>query len=89
MQLYLLHPGMKPQRGFGLKYGLLRAGSLWLSKPWQLGFAQLMKQLVGLGFADDAAVLAAVVSTVQKHMLPKHIQEARDWLGAENETQDS
>ena len=45
--------------------------------------------IVGLGFADDAAVLSAVVSTVQKHMLPKHIQEARDWLGAENETQDS
>ena len=37
--------------------------------------------LAGIGFTDDAAVLAAVVSTVQKHMRPEHAEKARDWLG--------
>lgn len=39
--------------------------------------------IAGLGYTDDAAVLAAVVATVQKHKRPEHTQKARDWLGTQ------
>ena len=36
--------------------------------------------VAGLGFVDDAAVLGAVLATVQKHMKPGHYTRARAWL---------
>ncbi len=36
--------------------------------------------IVGLGFTDDAAVLAAVLAIVGKHVKPRHKEAARDFL---------
>lgn len=36
--------------------------------------------LVGIGFTDDAAVLAAVLAVVGKHVKPRHKAAARDFL---------
>jgi len=33
-----------------------------------------------IGFADDAAVLAAAIAQVRRHLLPDHYQKARDML---------
>ncbi len=39
--------------------------------------------IAGLGFTDDAAVLAAVIALVAKHMKPSHHARARQALGLE------
>lgn len=40
--------------------------------------ADLVPDIVaGIGFTDDAAVLAAVVSTVARHLTPEHRERAR------------
>ncbi|HEX6144573.1 MAG TPA: YkvA family protein [Geminicoccaceae bacterium] len=36
--------------------------------------------LAGLGFTDDASVLAAAIAAVGRHMQPKHRQQARTAL---------
>ena len=36
--------------------------------------------LVGLGFTDDAAVFAAMLALVGRHLKPRHRQEAREVL---------
>jgi uncharacterized membrane protein YkvA (DUF1232 family) len=36
--------------------------------------------IAGLGFTDDAAVLAAVLATVGRHLKPRHKDAARAWL---------
>lgn len=41
--------------------------------------------VAGLGYTDDAAVLAAVAALVSKHMRPGHTEKARDWLGTNTE----
>ena len=33
-----------------------------------------------IGFADDAAVIAAAIAQVRKHLLPDHYQKARETL---------
>jgi len=43
--------------------------------------------LAGLGFADDAAVIAAVIGVAGKHLKPRHKQAAQAFLsGDANET---
>ncbi len=37
--------------------------------------------VVGLGYTDDAAVLAAAISMVSRHMTPQHRERARAALG--------
>ena len=37
--------------------------------------------VAGLGFADDAAVLAAVLGLLRSHLRPAHYDRARGWLG--------
>jgi uncharacterized membrane protein YkvA (DUF1232 family) len=39
--------------------------------------------LAGIGFTDDAAVLAAVLTLVGANLKPRHRRAARDWLGAD------
>ena len=36
--------------------------------------------IAGLGFTDDAAVLAAVLATVGRNLKPRHKEAAREWL---------
>jgi uncharacterized membrane protein YkvA (DUF1232 family) len=36
--------------------------------------------IAGLGFTDDAAVLAVVLATVGRHLKPRHKDAARAWL---------
>jgi uncharacterized membrane protein YkvA (DUF1232 family) len=36
--------------------------------------------IAGLGFTDDAAVLAAVLATVGRYLKPRHKEAARVWL---------
>jgi uncharacterized membrane protein YkvA (DUF1232 family) len=40
--------------------------------------------VVGLGFADDAAVLAAVIASVRKYLTPDHYAKARAWVKRES-----
>ena len=35
----------------------------------------------GLGYTDDAAVIAGTMKKVGKHVTPEHRLQARDWLG--------
>ena len=37
--------------------------------------------VAGLGFTDDAAVLAVAISMVSRHMTPQHRERARAALG--------
>jgi uncharacterized membrane protein YkvA (DUF1232 family) len=37
--------------------------------------------VAGLGFTDDAAVLAVAISIVSRHMMPQHRERARAALG--------
>jgi uncharacterized membrane protein YkvA (DUF1232 family) len=39
--------------------------------------------LAGLGFADDAAVIAAVIGVAGKHLKPRHKQAAQAFLSGE------
>lgn len=36
--------------------------------------------VVGLGYVDDAAVLAGVIASVRKYLTPDHYAKARAWL---------
>lgn len=36
--------------------------------------------IVGLGFTDDAAVLTAAITAVQRHIRPRHRRQARETL---------
>lgn len=36
--------------------------------------------IAGIGFTDDAAVLALALATVGRHLKPRHKDAARDWL---------
>ncbi len=36
--------------------------------------------LAGVGFTDDAAVVALVLSTLGRHVRPEHREEARRWI---------
>lgn len=38
--------------------------------------------LIGLGYTDDASVLAAALATVSAHLRPEHREQARDRLQA-------
>jgi len=40
--------------------------------------------VVGLGYVDDAAVLAGVIASVRKYLTPAHYAEARAWLKRES-----
>ncbi len=43
--------------------------------------------VVGLGYADDAAVLAAVIAAVRKYLTPGHYARARKWLDGTSEVE--
>lgn len=45
--------------------------------------------IIGVGYSDDAAVLAAAVSLVAAHILPKHRAAAAKTLGKEVPTEDA
>ncbi|MBT5860032.1 MAG: DUF1232 domain-containing protein [Alphaproteobacteria bacterium] len=40
--------------------------------------------VVGLGYVDDAAVLAGVIASVRKYLTPVHYAKARAWLKRES-----
>jgi uncharacterized membrane protein YkvA (DUF1232 family) len=46
-----------------------------------LPFDAIPDFLAGIGFTDDAAVLALAIRTVSKHMKPEHYDRARAALG--------
>ncbi len=45
--------------------------------------------IAGLGFTDDASVLAAAITTVQKNITDKHRDKARDFLEKHEELEGS
>ena len=44
--------------------------------------------IVGLGFTDDASVLAAAIAAVRANLKPGHFAAARAFLGKEGEAED-
>lgn len=47
---------------------------------WVLPIDLIPDVLVGIGFTDDAAVIAAVVATLSAHIRPRHHDAARETL---------
>ena len=45
--------------------------------------------VAGLGFADDAAVLVAVIASVRKYMTPAHYARARAWLSSQSKDRET
>jgi uncharacterized membrane protein YkvA (DUF1232 family) len=64
-----------PQTPTGAK-ALMMAGLAYFVLPTDV----IPDVIAGIGFTDDAAVLALVLAAVGRHLKPRHKDAARNWL---------